>query len=122
MKTVSECVKEINAELGKFAECYDAYKMIDELYNFDESSGGFIKKIEQPDFWRVARESTIIGRIAVEAWDGPACYGVNYTNCETFDNEDDSIYCESIDDLSFFLLMTYRRADEYGFPYAVTVC
>lgn len=122
MKTVSECVKEINAELGKFAACYDAYQMIDELYNFDESSGGFIKKIEQQDFWSVARDSTIIGRLAVEAWHGPACYEVNYTNSETFDDEDDSIYCESIDDLAFLLFMSYRRADEFGIPYVVADC
>lgn len=122
MKTVSECVKEINAKLGKFAVCYDAYQMIDELYDFDESSGGFIKKIDQPYFWSVARESTIIGRLAVESWNGPACYEVNNTNGETFDIEDDSIYCESIDDLAFLLFMSYSRADEFGFPYGVTVC
>lgn len=122
MKTVGECVKEINAKLGKFAMCYDAYQMVDKLFNFDESSGGFIKKIDQPDFWKVARDSTIIGRLAVDAWDGPACYEVNYTNSETLDIDDDATYCESLDDLAFFLSNAYRKSDEFHIPYAVTVC
>lgn len=122
MKTVSECVQEINAKLGKLAMCYDAYQMVDELYYFDESSGGFIEKIDQPDFWSVARYSTIIGRLAVDAWDGPACYGVKYTNSETLDIDDDATYCESLEDLAFLLSSAYNNSDEFHIPYAVTVC
>ena len=57
MKTCSECVAEINAKLGDYAQCYDAYQMVDQLFDFDESSGGFIEKIDPPDFWSVARDS-----------------------------------------------------------------
>ena len=122
MKTCRECVAEINAKLGDYFECYDAYQMVDQLFDFDETAGGLIEKIDPPDFWSVARDSTIIGRLAVDAWDGPACYEIKYINSETLDIDDDATYCESLEDLAFFLSCAYKKSDEFNIPYAVTVC
>ena len=113
MKTCRECVAGINDQLGDYSACYDAYQMVYQLFDFDETAGGFIYKIDHPDFWNVARESTIIGRLAVDAWDGPACYEVKYINSESLDIDDDSTYCESLDELAVLLSGYYKKWDTF---------
>lgn len=121
MKTVQECVREINSKLGDYASVYDAYEMLDELYQFDEVSGKFVEKSEPLDFWSVARESTVIGRLAVDAWDGPNRYRVKFTNGGLSWSSLNGVYCGTPDELASLLAAAFKRGNENHLPYAVAV-
>lgn len=122
MKTVQECVREINSKLGDYAKIYDAYEMLDELYQFDESTGKFTEKSEPLDFWSVARESTVIGRLAVDAWVGPDRYTVKFTNGGLPWPYLGGIYCSTRDELASLLAAAFKRGNQNHLPYAVAVC